>query len=251
MLIDLLNSDNNITININLARIFGLYTAVYCSELIKIYNKALNKNKLVDTDYFKVDRKYVYSKTTVSIEDQLKADLNLSKIGLIKKHQDDPDVIRIDLSLLGSIIISDDEKTLGDIAKKVKVNSPKGIKESQRQRVIIELKNSIECSNYELLTALRNWVDSIYSKPGGYLSKSVIKSFQNTLNSYTQGDLDLALKLVEIATIQGYKDCQWAINVYEKDLKIKKQQEVFANSRLPRVTEQKTADKVGLGEEIF
>lgn len=251
MLTDILNSDNYITINAKLARIIGLSAAVYCDELVKIFNKATDKNKLIDSEYFKVDRKYVAFKTTLSIEEQLKIDLNLSKIGIIKKHSEDPDIIKIDLSILGSIIISEDLKTLEDISKKVKINSPKGIRESQRQHTIRELKDSIECSNYELLTALREWVDSIYSKPAGYLSKYVIQTFQNVLNNYTQGDLDLALTIVKIATIQGYKDCQWAINLYEKDMKIKKQQEVFANTRLPRITEQKTADKVGLGDDVF
>lgn len=251
MLIDLFNSNNYITINIKLAEIIGLSAAVYCDELIRVFNKAKNKNKLIDNDYFKLDRKYIYSKTTLSIDEQLRLDLNLSKIGLIKKHADDPDAIKIDISLLANILVSDDLKTLGDLSKKVKVSSPKGIRESQRQHTINELKNSIECSNYELLTALRNWVDSIYAKPNGYLSKSVIKSFQDTLNNYTQGDLDLALTIVNIATIQSYKDCQWAINVYEKDKKIKKQQEMFMNTKLPRVTEQKVATKDSLGEEIF
>lgn len=251
MLVDLFNSNNYITVNIKLAQIIGLSAAVYCDELIKIFDKAKNKNKLVDTDYFKVDRKYISLKTTIPIEEQLKIDLNLSKIGFIKKHENDPDTIKIDVSILANLLVSDDMKTLGDISKKVKINSPRGIRESQRQHTINELKNSIECSNYELLTALRNWVDSIYAKPNGYLSKSVIKSFQTTLNNYTQGDLDLALKLVEIATIQSYKDCQWAINVYEKDQKIKKQQEMFVTSKLPRVTTQKVATKESLGEEIF
>lgn len=251
MLIDLLNSDNYITVNISLAKVIGLNAAVYCDELTKIYSKAKAKNKLIDNDYFKVDRKYVSLKTTLTIDDQLVADLNLSKIGIIKKHNDDPDILKLDLSILGSIIISDDEKELDNIAKKVKTASPRGIRQSQRQQTIISLKDSIECSNYELLTALRNWIDAIYANPNGYLSKSVIKTFQDTLNNYTQGDLDLALKIVQIATIQGYKDCQWAIAVYEKDQKIQKQQEMFANKRLPRVTNQKSVDDVGLGDEVF
>ena len=67
----------------------------------------------------------------------------------------------------------------------MKVQKPKGTKESQRQQYINMLKNSIECSNYELLTALRDWVDGVYARPNGFLSKSAIKIFQDTLNSYT------------------------------------------------------------------
>ena len=39
MLIDLLNSSNYIMINRDAIRVFGLNTAVYCSELLNIYKK--------------------------------------------------------------------------------------------------------------------------------------------------------------------------------------------------------------------
>lgn len=232
MLVDLLLNDNYIVINIKVAQIFGLDGAVYISQLINIYHKALKKNK-VENNYFKVDRKYISEKTTLCLNDQLVVDQNLIKLNVLTKHSDDPNIIKLDENLLLSIINSDDNKLLEGIQLKAKIKSPKGVKESQRQIIINNLKNSIICSNYELLTALRDWVDAIYSKPTGYLSKTAINTFQTTLNNYTQGDLDLALKIVQIASIQGYKDCQWAINAYEKD-------KTFNSTRI-RTTVQKTA----------
>ena len=41
--------------------------------------------------------------------------------------------------------------------------------------------------------------------------------FQNELYAYTNGDVDLALKLVDIATIGGYRNFEWAKNEFEKD----------------------------------
>lgn len=232
MLVDLLLNDNYIVINIKVAQIFGLDGAVYISQLINIYHKALKKNK-VENNYFKVDRKYISEKTTLCLNDQLVVDQNLIKLNVLTKHSDDPNIIKLDENLLLSIINSDDNKLLEGIQLKAKIKSPKGVKESQRQIIINNLKNSIICSNYELLTALRDWVDAIYSKPTGYLSKTAINTFQTTLNNYTQGDLDLALKIVQIASIQGYKDCQWAINAYEKD-------KTFNSTKI-RTTIQKTA----------
>ena len=112
--------------------------------------------------------------------------------------------------------------------------------------MINELKNSIVCSNYELLTALRDWVDGVYARPGGFLSKSSIKLFQDTLNNYTQGDLDLALAVVRVATIQGYRDCTWAINLYESN-------KAKANSNINKVrtTEQNVATEDDLGDVVF
>ena len=146
-----------------------------------------------------------------------------------------------------SLLCSEDVKLYEDVKKQMKVQKPKGTKESQRQQYINMLKNSIECSNYELLTALRDWVDGVYARPNGFLSKSSIKIFQDTLNSYTQGDLDLALRVVQIATVQGYRDCQWAINMLQDSEKRKQKQ----NNTQIRVTEQQVATKKDLSDIVF
>ena len=249
MLLDLFDNSNSIIVNYKTIQIFGLPTAVYLTELLNIYKKAVRKNKLVDDNYFKVDRNYVAKTISLSIEDQLICDLNLGKINILKKSADDPDILNLDINLYLSILTDNDLKLYEDIKKKMKVKSPKGIAATNRQVVIKNLKDSISCTNYELLTALRDWVDGVYAKPGGFLSKKAIEIFQNTLNDYTKGDLDLALRIVNIATVQGYKDCQWAINILEKDNKLQKNGVVINNNI--RVTEQKVADKNELSDIVF
>lgn len=252
MFINLLNSLNYISFNIDAARIFGLNTAIYCAELLNIYRKAELKNKLIDNNYFKVDRKFICNRTTITIEEQLKIDINLNKINIINRYEDDPNTINFDIKLFASIISSEDVSLIENISKKVKIKNPKGTKATQRQIILKNLKDSISCSNYELLTALRNWVDSIYANPNGYISKKGIELFQTTLNNYAKGDLDLALKIVNIAITQSYKNCDWAINIYEKDKKIKMNNELFANNHLPRVTEQRKATEDTINkDEVF
>lgn len=248
MFIDILNSNNYISFNIKTAQIFGLNTAVYISEILNIYEKARIKQKLVDKEYFKLDRKYVFIRTTLSIEEQLRIDEKLVKVGIIFKHIDNPDTMKIDLKMFASIITSDDVSLIEDLSKKLGGLNKKDPKESKKQAIITALKNSIQCSDYELLTALRDWVDAIFANPkGNYLSNASIKLFQETLNNYTKGDLDLALRLVKIATIQGYRDCGWAISVYEKDNQIKKN----IQDKQPRVTTQKRATAETLGDKEF
>ena len=215
--------------------------------MINIYKKATRKNKLVEDGYFKVDRKYVNNVLCLTPEEQIICDLNLIKTSVLKKSSDNPDILKIDIKLYLSLLCSEDMKLYDDVKKQMKVQKPKGTKESQRQQYINVLKNSIECSNYELLTALRDWVEGVYARPNGFLSKSSIKIFQDTLNSYTKGDLDLALRVVQIATVQGYRDCQWAINMLEDSEKRKKKQN---NSQI-RVTEQEVADKKQLSDIVF
>jgi hypothetical protein len=247
MLLDIFDNDNSIIINYKTINIFGINTAAYLSELIKIYKKALRKNKIDEEGYFKVDRKYISNLLNITPEEQTVCDLNLNKTGIIQKCRDNPDNLKIDVKLYISLLCEDDLKLYEDVRKQMKVKKPKGTKESQRQSYINILKDSIECSNYELLTALRNWVDGVYANPKGFLSKSSIALFQDTLNNYTKGDLDLALRIVNIATIQGYRDCSWAINMFEESEKRKKKQ---ANNQI-RITEQKVASKKDLSDIVF
>lgn len=247
MLLDVFDNDNSISVNYKTIQIFGLPTAVYLTELINIYKKATRKNRLIEDDYFKVDRKYISNVLALTPEEQIVCDLNLIKTSVLKKATDNPDILKLDIKLYLSLLTSEDFKLYENIKKQMRVQKPKGTKESQRQQYINILKNSIECSNYELLTSLRDWVDGVYARPNGFLSKSAIKIFQDTLNNYTKGDLDLALRIVQIATVQGYRDCQWAINMLEDSEKRKRKQ---ANNQV-RVTEQKVATKKDLSDVIF
>lgn len=247
MLLDLFDNDNSIIVNYKTIQVFGLPTAVYLTELINIYKKAHRKNKLIDEEYFKVDRKYINNLIALTPEEQIVCDLNLIKTSILKKSNDNPDILKVDINLYLSLLASEDLKLYDDIKKQMRVQKPKGTKESQRQQYINILKNSIECSNYELLTALRDWVDGVYARPTGFLSKSSIRIFQDTLNNYTKGDLDVALRIVQIATVQGYRDCTWAINMFEDSEKRRLKQTTSS----VRVTEQKVATKKDLSDIVF
>jgi hypothetical protein len=247
MLLDVFDNDNSISVNYRTIQIFGLPTAVYLTELINIYKKATRKNKLIDDNYFKVDRKYISNILCLTPEEQIVCDLNLVKTSVLKKSNDNPDILKLDIKLYLSLLTSEDFKLYDDVKKQMKIQKPKGTKESQRQQYINVLKSSIDCSNYELLTALRDWVDGVYARPNGFLSKSAVKIFQDTLNNYTKGNLDIALRIVQIATVQGYRDCTWAINMFEDSEKRRLKQ--LNNS--VRVTEQKVSDKKELSDVVF
>ena len=251
MLIDMINVNNYGSYNRVMAQMFGLSAAVYCNELISIYQKAMSKNKMINGDYFLLDRNYVCKQTTLTNEEQLVIDEKWSKVGLLSKNVDNPNIIKLDIDMLVALMSGEDKESIEQITKKVKLKSKAAEKETKRSIAIKTLKDSIICTNYELLTALREWVDGIYANPNGYLSTTAIRAFQSTLNDYTKGDLDMALSIVKIATIQGYKDCGWAINVYEKDKRIKKSNEALLNSRLPRTTEQKRATKETLDNVVY
>lgn len=247
MLIDLLNSSNYIMVNMDAIRIFGLNTAVYCAELLNIYKKAVTKKKLYDDVYFKIDREYIKKQTSIEIEDQLKCDANLLKVDIIKINEENPDIIFFDVEVYASLLSSEDIKLLDKVSAKVKVANPKGTKQAQRDRIIVALKESIECKTYEVLSALKGWIDSVMADPKRYLSKQQVAAFKDRLDDYCNGDLQKALEIIRLATVHAYVDCQWAINVYERNNQPARSQLQVNNT--VRVTEQKKT--VEVGEDAF
>ncbi len=215
MLIDLLNSQNYIMVNMDAIQIFGLNTAVYCAELLNVYKKAVIKKKLYEGNFFKVDRDFIESRTSISIKEQLKCDANLVKVNMIKVSEENPDIIHFDVEVFASLLSSEDVKLLSKVSEKVKTSTPAGTKKAQKDRVIVALKESIDCRTPEVLFALRNWIDSIFASGKG-MSKAQVALFKDKIDDYCNGDLQKALDIINLATIHSYIDCQWAINLYER-----------------------------------
>lgn len=252
MLIDLLNSQNYIMVNMDAIRIFGLNTAIYCAELLNVYKKAYLKNKFVnDSKFFKVDRKFIEERTSLSVESQLACDINLMKpeAAVIQKDVEDPNIIYFDIERFASILADEDVKLQEKISKKVNIEKPKGVGKAKKDFIIQSLKDSVKCSNFELLKALHDWIDAICESDKGGLSKVQVTLFKETLDSYTKGDLDLALEIVRIATVHAWRDCQWAINTHEKDVKFQRSN---SNTNINvRTTTQSKVDVNNLSSEGF
>lgn len=220
MLVDLLSPANYIMVNRDAIKILGLNTAVYCSELLTIYKKVVTKKKFVNEEnYFNVDRDYIQKQTSLTVDDQLKCDLNLAKINIIKIDEENPNVIYFDIEIFSSVLASEDIKLLDNVAKKVKVENPKGRKQADRQYTIQKIKDSIECRNPQVLFKLKEWVESVFEAGKG-MSKIQAKMFKDKLDDYCNGDLPKALAIIDIAIANSYIDCQWAINSYEKQNKV-------------------------------
>lgn len=219
MLIELLSMSNYGNYNIKLAHLFGLNHAIYLAQLLDINSKAIAKNKLEDK-YFKLDRKYIESRTTLTKEQQLDIDEDLKKIGILIVSESDKNMLSLDISMLTSILSSDDESIDLNIKTILKKNqTQKKSKMTQKDKTISELKGFINPTNPEIVDALEGWIEGVYARPGGFLSRRAIILFQGTIDSYADHNLDLALELINIATVNGYRDAQWAINKYESNYK--------------------------------
>ena len=126
----------------------------------------------------------------------------------------------LNLTVLTGILTTDDEKIIGDISGIAKKKKKTG-KITKRDAVRDSLKNYITVENSELYQAYIDWIDGVYANPKGFLSKRAIEIFQNTIDSFSNHDLDIALKLIDIATVNGYRNADWAIERYKQDYQIK------------------------------
>ena len=219
MITDLLATDNMVSYNVKIAQVMGLHTAIYLTELINISVKARLKKKLVVDKYFTVDRKYIKKRTTIEEKEQLAIDFKLAKVNVIQKPAGGIDTMYIDVDKLSEMLSSDDEEYLKKLSKsaEVKTTALPGMKQTMRQKEAQEMKNYLTTMNSDIRGALEGWIEGVYKNPNGFLSKRAVNIFERTVDEYAKGDFDVAMKLIDIATVGGYRDATWAINSYEKD----------------------------------
>lgn len=212
MLIELLSTSNYVSYNIKLAELLGLHAAIYISELMNINDKAIRKNKLTD-NYFKLKRDYITSRTTLDEKEQLDIEQNLLKLGILEKGESDND-LSLNITTLTTLMMSTDEQLIDNVKKltKLKNKTPKATK---AEKIKEELKSNIVTANEELKEAYYEWIDAVYAKQG-WLSKKAVVCAQSQVDEFSKRNLDVALRLLEIASINGYRDIEWAINMYNK-----------------------------------
>lgn len=212
MLIDLLSTSNYGMYNISVARLFDLHSAVYLNALVDINQKAIRKNK-IDEDFFILDRKYITSRTTLSDKEQLDIEDNLIKVGVLERDKSDKSRLKIHINVLTALLMNEDETLKGEIKDLVKNK-----KLTKSEQLIENLCKNILTDNEELHTAYREWIIAVSAKQG-WMTKAAVIAAQKTIDEYSNRDLDLALKLIEIASINGYRDMNWAITLFEKNYK--------------------------------
>lgn len=214
MTIDMLSTSNYVSYNIKLAELLGLHAAIYISELMNINAKAIKKDKLND-DHFKLVRSYMKSRTTLDEAEQLEIEDYLLKLGILEKG-DESDVMSLNLSSLTAIIMSPDEQLIDKAKKKKRKTADKLTKD---EKIKQNLKGNLKVQNAELLEAYSCWIDTIYDKQG-WMSVKCVTVAEKTVDEFSNHNLDVALKVLEIASVHGYRDIQWAINKYNQEFRV-------------------------------
>ena len=213
MLLDLLSVDNYASYNVKVAQIFGLHPAIYLNELLNINEKAVRKSKITGESTFTIDRAYIEKRTTLTKAQQLEIDETFKEIGLLKVDESNQNMMSLDITTLTSIMSEGKE-----FIKELKLMTKRISKTRRTKDEIIkeELKNHIQTDNPELYEAYCDWIDAVYAKQG-WMSARSVKVAQQDVDNYSNRNLDVALKIIEIAAVRGYREMEWAINVYKQD----------------------------------
>ena len=227
MLFDMLSTDMYVSFNCKLAQRIGLHTAIYVTELLNISRKAYLKGKLYNEKFFKIDRAYIEERTTLPRKEQRELDEILVNLNILQIDESSKDLLCVDADALTGVLL-DDRKTVEAKIKPI----VKRKRSSKKEEVTLALKNRIETDNPELKAAYEEWIDAVMARQGWMTAAAVVEA-QKVIDRYTNKDLDLALELLKIATINGLRDINWAINDFEKEYKKRYQAPQILQPNIP------------------
>lgn len=197
------------------AKSFGPVSAIFIN-LLSNFNDQSESGDVV------LSREEIYNYTGLNDADQMKAEEFLVKLGIIRiksfKGNDLKNHYFFDESKVDSL----KEKTLDSLStmfgfnvsapvKTVTKNvfSERQKKENKKDQLIKSLKSVINVEDSVLRQYLCDWIDSVIER-GNTLTRSAVKLNIENLQNFTT-DQELAIKVLKIAIINGWRDLYWAI----------------------------------------
>lgn len=197
---------DELRLNKKLVRIAGFEVAAYWAELQSILKQVVKKQTADERGFFTLDRDYVERETTLSITKQLKCEEKLLSLGVLLKDPAEPN--RISIAVNGMVAVITDEDTTklkksGSAQADAKAAKIAGMKAT--------MKKAILETDPELRSAYERWVEGMIDAANCRFTKAVVQLFEKTVTQYTT-DKALRLKIIEIATVNSFKDATWAIN---------------------------------------
>jgi hypothetical protein len=227
---------DELKLNKRLVKLAGFEVAAYWAELQSILKQVVKKQTADEKGFFTLDRDYVERETTLTIAKQLKCDEKLLSLGVLLKDPEDPNKISIAVNGMVAIITDEDTTKL-----KKKSATSADAKAAKVAGIKATMKKAILTTDPELLLAYGRWVDGMVDAQNCKFTKAVVQLFEKTVTQYTQ-DKSLQLKIIEIATINSYRDATWAINkIYNPGN--------FKQTTATKLPEQKIC--TGVSEETF
>jgi hypothetical protein len=197
---------DELRLNKKLIKIAGFEVAAYWAELQSVLKQVVKKQTADENGFFLLDRDYIERETTLSVTKQLKCEDTLFNLGVLLRHQADPNKIAIAVN--GMVAVITDEDT-------TKLKQTKAVKQDAKAAKIAgikaTMKKAILETDLEIRAAYERWIDGMIDAANCRFTKAVVQLFEKTVAEYTN-DKATRLKIIEIATVNSYRDATWAIN---------------------------------------
>jgi hypothetical protein len=212
--LDLLSIGNHIMINTNIAKVFGLNTAAYWGELLNVLSQVQKKKTYNEEGYFKLHRKYMEEKTTLTTEEQKECEEILSAANVLMVCPTDKNSIRVNVRNMVSLIAEGKESEIEKISTMARGKTKKTKAETTKACVRNALVNGLFEPVEEVKEAYTLWIDSILAvkKP---LSNAIRDLFVKELNAYTDNPA-IKIAIIETAIKLSYTNATWVIQQWEK-----------------------------------
>lgn len=197
---------DELRLNKRLVKIAGFEVAAYWAELQSVLKQVVKKQTADERGFFTLDRDYIERETTLTITKQLKCEEKLVAMGVIMKDPAEPNKLAIAVNGMVAVITDEDTTKLKKSSKTsadAKAAKVAGIKAT--------MKKAIFTTDPELRPAYERWVDGMVDAQNCRFTKAVVQLFEKTVSQYTT-NIATQLKIIEVATINSYKDATWAIN---------------------------------------
>lgn len=198
---------DELRLNKRLIKIAGFEVAAYWAELQSVLKQVVKKQTADEQGFFTLDRDYVERETTLTIKKQLKCEEKLIELGAVAKDPDNPNRIAIGVNNMVEIITDEDTKKLRKGTKAVKAEE----KAAKVAGIKATMKRALVEADPELRAAYERWIDGMIDAANCRFTKAVVQLFEQTVTDYTK-DKTKRLKIIELATINSYRDATWAIN---------------------------------------
>ena len=197
---------DELRLNKRLVKLAGFEVAAYWAELQSILKQVVQKGTADERGFFTLDRDFMERETTLTLTKQLKCDEKLISLGVMLKDNTDPNRIAIAVNGMVAVITDEDTTKLkksGKTSADVKAAKIAGIKATMKKAILED--------DLELRAAYERWIDGMIDAANCKFTKAVVQLFEQTVTGYTK-DRALRLKIIEIATVNSYRDATWAIN---------------------------------------
>lgn len=204
---------DELRLNKRLVKIAGFEVAAYWAELQSVLKQVVKKQTMDEQGFFLLDREYVERETTLTINKQLKCEEKLIELGALLRDTENPNRIAIGVNAMVAVITGEDTTKL-----KKSGRSSADEKAAKIAGMKATMKKAIVETDPEIRAAYERWVDGMIDAANCRFTKAVVQLFEKTIAEYTDNKT-LRLKIIEIATINSYKDATWAINKIDSPFK--------------------------------